>query len=87
MIWSLWIDVRCNTVAEQMPVKKIKKFRVKNSPGITTMAFRVRMRSIVKALKLTRDRSQLPFDVRVVIRFKDIFPLSFNSLDLWRIGV
>lgn len=22
MIWSLWIDVRCNTVAEQMPVKK-----------------------------------------------------------------
>lgn len=51
------------------------------------MAFRVRMRSVVKALKLSRDRSQLPFDVRMVIRFKDIFPLSFNSLDLLRIGV
>lgn len=81
MRWGLWTDVRCNTVAEQMPVENIKKIRVKNSPGITTTAFRVRMRGIVKALKLATNRSQLPFDVKMVIRFKDIFPLSFNSLD------
>lgn len=51
------------------------------------MVFNIMMKGIVKALKLTKDRLQFPFDVRIVIRFKDIFPLSFNSLDLWRSGV
>lgn len=67
--------------------KKTISKRSENCPGITTVAFNIMMKGIVKALKLTKDRLQFPFDVRIVIRFKDIFPLSFNSLDLWRSGV
>lgn len=35
--------------------------RVKNSRGITTTAVSVKMKGILKALKLAKDKSQFPF--------------------------
>lgn len=81
---NLWIDVRCSNVAEKKPVKEnLKYLRVKNSCGITTKAIRAKMRGILKALKLAKDRLQPLFYISMMIIFKDVFTLSFSSLDLW----